>query len=116
MEFENDGVRIEVPERPEAIANGNGKANTPSSIAAGSPALASPPALFHILVKPPPPPSRLLNIMDNFSDEKNNNSSSSSEVEYESLPETASTSTHMIAGAVAGVLEHCVMYPIDCVK
>ncbi|XP_038629205.1 mitoferrin-2 isoform X1 [Scyliorhinus canicula] len=129
MEFENDGVRIEVPERPEAIANGNGKASgggSSSSIAAGSvagarksPALASAPPLFHILVKPPSPPSRLLNIMDNFSDEKNNSSSSSSnngEVEYESLPETASTSTHMIAGAVAGVLEHCVMYPIDCVK
>ncbi|XP_078079249.1 mitoferrin-2 [Mustelus asterias] len=134
MEFENDGVRIEVPERAEAIANGNGKANAPggggsssggsssSSIAAGSvavarksPALASPPPFFHILVKPPSPPSRLLNIMDNFSDEKNN-SNGSGEVEYESLPETASTSTHMIAGAVAGVLEHCVMYPIDCVK
>ncbi|GCB65532.1 mitoferrin-2 [Scyliorhinus torazame] len=127
MEFENDGVRIEVPERPEAI--GNGKASGPSgggsSIAAGSvagarksPALASPPPFFHILVKPPSPPSRLLNIMDNFSDEKNNSSSSSNngEVEYESLPETASTSTHMIAGAVAGVLEHSVMYPIDCVK
>ncbi|XP_041065493.1 mitoferrin-2 isoform X4 [Carcharodon carcharias] len=143
MEFENDGVRIEVPERAEAIANGNGKANAPSggggsgsssgssgigsSIAAGSvvatvarkssPALASPPPFFHILVKPPSPPSRLLNIMDNFSDEKkNSNSSNNSEGEYESLPETASTSTHMIAGAVAGVLEHCVMYPIDCVK
>ncbi|XP_067909199.1 mitoferrin-2 isoform X1 [Heterodontus francisci] len=129
MEFENDGVRIKVPERAEAIANGNGKAIAPSgggsssngnSIAAGSvaiarkppAAIASAPPFFHILVNPPSPPSRLLNIMDNFSDEKN----SSSEVEYEGLPETASTSTHMIAGAVAGVLEHCVMYPIDCVK
>lgn len=59
--------------------------------------------------------------------------------EYESLPETASTATHMIgkcnkvrklhlnlfinfwismyaAGSMAGVLEHCVMYPVDSVK
>ncbi|KAI1236298.1 hypothetical protein IHE44_0001583, partial [Lamprotornis superbus] len=28
----------------------------------------------------------------------------------------AAVSTHMLAGAVAGVMEHCVMYPIDCVK
>ena len=35
--------------------------------------------------------------------------------EYESLP-TSSTSTHMIAGSMAGILEHCVMYPIDSVK
>lgn len=36
--------------------------------------------------------------------------------DYESLPETSSASTHMIAGAAAGVMEHCVMYPLDCVK
>lgn len=35
--------------------------------------------------------------------------------EYESLP-TSNTTTHMIAGAVAGVMEHCIMYPIDSVK
>ncbi|XP_012281516.1 mitoferrin-1 [Orussus abietinus] len=35
--------------------------------------------------------------------------------EYESLP-TASVGVHMIAGAFAGVMEHCVMYPIDSVK
>uniref|UniRef100_A0A8B9SN84 Solute carrier family 25 member 28 n=23 Tax=Neognathae TaxID=8825 RepID=A0A8B9SN84_ANAPL len=28
----------------------------------------------------------------------------------------AAVSTHMLAGAVAGVMEHCVMYPVDCVK
>ncbi|KAK6177949.1 hypothetical protein SNE40_012807 [Patella caerulea] len=35
---------------------------------------------------------------------------------YESLPETSTMSTHMMAGAAAGVMEHCVMYPVDCVK
>ncbi|KAG7278014.1 hypothetical protein CRUP_006179 [Coryphaenoides rupestris] len=36
--------------------------------------------------------------------------------EYESLPPHVSTTTHMTAGAVAGVLEHTVMYPVDSVK
>ncbi|XP_041124461.1 mitoferrin-2-like [Polyodon spathula] len=36
--------------------------------------------------------------------------------DYEGLPNGASTSTHMLAGAVAGIMEHCLMYPIDCVK
>ena len=35
--------------------------------------------------------------------------------EYESLP-TSNVATHMIAGAVAGILEHCVMFPVDSVK
>ncbi|XP_056136366.1 mitoferrin-2-like [Lampris incognitus] len=39
-----------------------------------------------------------------------------SEVEYEGLPQGEATSTHMLAGAVAGIMEHCLMYPIDCVK
>lgn len=38
------------------------------------------------------------------------------EVDYEGLPQEAATSTHMLAGAVAGIMEHCLMYPIDCVK
>ncbi|XP_078269489.1 mitoferrin-1-like [Rhinoraja longicauda] len=125
MEFEHEGVRIKVPERAEAISSGEGSASSSGTgisggsvaIARKSPALATPPPFFDILVSPPSPASRFLNIMDNFSDKNNSSSSSSSnEPEYENLPETASTSTHMIAGAVAGVLEHCVMYPIDCVK
>ncbi|KAG6934476.1 solute carrier family 25 member 37 [Chelydra serpentina] len=36
--------------------------------------------------------------------------------DYESLPSGASLSTHMTAGAVAGILEHTVMYPVDSVK
>ncbi|XP_066570652.1 mitoferrin-1 [Amia ocellicauda] len=36
--------------------------------------------------------------------------------DYESLPPTASLATHMTAGAVAGILEHTVMYPVDSVK
>ncbi|KAK2098794.1 hypothetical protein P7K49_024245 [Saguinus oedipus] len=36
--------------------------------------------------------------------------------DYEALPAGATVTTHMVAGAVAGILEHCVMYPIDCVK
>ncbi|XP_028661874.1 mitoferrin-1 [Erpetoichthys calabaricus] len=38
------------------------------------------------------------------------------EEEYESLPASASPATHMTAGAVAGVLEHAVMFPVDSVK
>ena len=35
---------------------------------------------------------------------------------YESLPETTTMTTHLMAGAVAGIMEHCVMYPVDSVK
>lgn len=35
---------------------------------------------------------------------------------YESLPPTSTPTTHMLAGSAAGVLEHSVMYPVDCVK
>lgn len=34
---------------------------------------------------------------------------------YESLP-TSSVAVHMTAGAFAGIMEHCVMYPLDSVK
>lgn len=37
------------------------------------------------------------------------------EVDYESLP-TERLSAHLCAGAAAGVMEHCAMYPVDCVK
>jgi len=37
------------------------------------------------------------------------------EAEYESLP-TNKLSIHMMAGAGAGMAEHCVVYPVDCVK
>lgn len=36
--------------------------------------------------------------------------------DYENLPTSASLSTHMTAGAMAGILEHTVMYPVDSVK
>lgn len=36
--------------------------------------------------------------------------------DYESLSPAATPTTHMIAGSMAGILEHCVMYPIDSVK
>ncbi|XP_021936697.1 mitoferrin-1, partial [Zootermopsis nevadensis] len=35
--------------------------------------------------------------------------------DYETLP-TQNVVTHMTAGAIAGVMEHCVMYPLDSVK
>ncbi|XP_057672726.1 mitoferrin isoform X1 [Diorhabda carinulata] len=35
--------------------------------------------------------------------------------DYETLP-TDNVTAHMIAGAIAGVMEHCVMYPLDSVK
>ena len=37
------------------------------------------------------------------------------EVDYESLP-TDKLWAHLLAGGAAGVTEHCVMYPVDCVK
>ncbi|XP_012718801.1 mitoferrin-1 [Fundulus heteroclitus] len=42
--------------------------------------------------------------------------SESSDGCYESLPPHVSVTTHMTAGAVAGILEHTVMYPVDSVK
>lgn len=36
--------------------------------------------------------------------------------DYESLPETVPVYTHMMAGAAAGIMEHCAMYPLDVVK
>ncbi len=36
--------------------------------------------------------------------------------DYEGLPESSAISAHMFAGAAAGITEHCVMYPVDCVK
>ncbi|XP_038046195.1 mitoferrin-1-like [Patiria miniata] len=38
------------------------------------------------------------------------------EYEYEGLPETTTLTTHLMAGAIAGIMEHCVMYPVDSVK
>ncbi|KAK3094632.1 hypothetical protein FSP39_004260 [Pinctada imbricata] len=35
---------------------------------------------------------------------------------YESLPPSSTSATHALAGAAAGILEHSVMYPVDCVK
>lgn len=39
-----------------------------------------------------------------------------SDADYESLPPHVPVTTHMTAGAVAGILEHTVMYPVDSVK
>lgn len=35
---------------------------------------------------------------------------------YESLPEGTSVAATLGAGATAGMMEHCIMYPVDCVK
>lgn len=35
--------------------------------------------------------------------------------EYETLP-TTSVGVNMTAGVVAGIMEHCIMYPFDSVK
>lgn len=37
------------------------------------------------------------------------------ELDYESLP-TDRLSAHLVAGSAAGIMEHCMMYPVDCVK
>lgn len=34
---------------------------------------------------------------------------------YETLP-TSSIGVHMMAGACAGIMEHCIMYSVDSVK
>ncbi|XP_028165875.1 mitoferrin-1-like [Ostrinia furnacalis] len=36
--------------------------------------------------------------------------------DYETLPTSQNFTTHMTAGAIAGVMEHCIMYPLDSVK
>jgi len=41
---------------------------------------------------------------------------SEGEDEYESLPEGVSLPTTMFAGAMAGIIEHVLMYPVDVVK
>lgn len=38
------------------------------------------------------------------------------EEDYESLPATTTLTTHLMAGAAAGVMEHAIMYPVDSVK
>lgn len=38
------------------------------------------------------------------------------EDEYEALPDNASVFSHMLAGACAGIMEHTIIYPVDCVK
>ena len=40
----------------------------------------------------------------------------SGEDEYESLSEGSSLGVVLTAGAMAGIMEHCVMFPVDCVK
>ena len=39
-----------------------------------------------------------------------------SDDEYESLPKHSSPSVHLLAGAMAGISEHCIMYPFDSIK
>ncbi|XP_076367451.1 mitoferrin-2-like [Tachypleus tridentatus] len=36
--------------------------------------------------------------------------------DYESLLPSSTVATHMVAGASAGIMEHCLVYPIDSVK
>jgi solute carrier family 25 iron transporter 28/37 len=38
------------------------------------------------------------------------------EVDYEALPSNAGLSVNMLAGALAGITEHAVMFPIDSIK
>ncbi|KAG7666431.1 MRS4 [[Candida] subhashii] len=38
------------------------------------------------------------------------------EIDYEALPEDASLAAHLGAGALAGIMEHTVMFPIDSIK
>nr|CAB3266181.1 mitoferrin-1 [Phallusia mammillata] len=36
--------------------------------------------------------------------------------DYDALPVDWPMSTHMLAGAAAGIMEHATMYPVDCIK
>ena len=38
------------------------------------------------------------------------------ETDYESLPSNASFSSHLVAGALAGITEHSITYPLDMIK
>ncbi|KAF9054344.1 mitochondrial carrier domain-containing protein [Panaeolus papilionaceus] len=38
------------------------------------------------------------------------------EIDYEGLPDNAGLAVHMLAGALAGISEHAVMFPIDSIK
>lgn len=38
------------------------------------------------------------------------------EIDYEALPQDASLTAHLTAGAFAGIMEHTVMFPIDSIK
>ncbi|KAL4073019.1 hypothetical protein V8B97DRAFT_1956344 [Scleroderma yunnanense] len=38
------------------------------------------------------------------------------EVDYEALPSNAGLGVNMMAGALAGITEHAVMFPIDSIK
>ncbi|KAF9485535.1 mitochondrial carrier [Pholiota conissans] len=38
------------------------------------------------------------------------------EVDYEGLPQNAGLGVHMLAGALAGISEHAVMFPVDSIK
>nr|KAF6482083.1 solute carrier family 25 member 37 [Molossus molossus] len=54
--------------------------------------------------------------MDGDSRDGGGGSKDAGSEDYENLPTSASLSTHMTAGAMAGILEHTVMYPVDSVK
>ncbi|XP_054434959.1 mitoferrin-1 [Pteronotus mesoamericanus] len=54
--------------------------------------------------------------MDGDSRDGGGGSKDAGSEDYENLPTNASLSTHMTAGAMAGILEHTVMYPVDSVK
>lgn len=36
-------------------------------------------------------------------------------LDHKALLARATVTTHRVVGTVAGILEHCVMYPIDCI-
>ena len=38
------------------------------------------------------------------------------EIDYESLPDTYSLSAHLFAGALAGIAEHALIFPMDTIK
>lgn len=59
---------------------------------------------------------RLVATLDMSQNKSKDEEPFNSDGDYESLPPHVSVTTHMTAGAVAGILEHTVMYPVDSVK
>ncbi|KAF4070495.1 hypothetical protein AMELA_G00286030 [Ameiurus melas] len=86
---------------------------TPARVLSGA---TEAPACMELRAEPPVVASLEMSELQGGGGEGDGDGACSEDDSYESLPLHASFGTHMTAGAVAGVLEHTVMYPVDSVK